>query len=72
MSRQRTEFERDGIVAISSRYVARPYTIERSRSRRSPTGEWYRVSVRGEMRQRTAVSLGEALLLAKAICEGRA
>lgn len=71
MSRQRTEFERDGIVAISSRYAARPYTIERSRSRRSPTGEWYRVSVRGEMRQRTAVSLGEALLLARAIQEGR-
>ena len=60
------------IVARSSQYTARPYTIERSRSRRSPTGEWYRVSVRGEMRQRTAVSLGEALLLAKAIQEGRA
>lgn len=59
------------IVAVSSQYIARPYIIERVRHRRSPTGERYRVSVRGEMRQREAVSLGEALLLAKAIQEGR-
>lgn len=58
-------------MAVSSQYTARPYVIERVRHRRSPTGERFRVSVAGEHRLREAVSLGEALLLAKAIQEGR-
>lgn len=60
------------IVARSTQYIARPYIIERVRHRRSPTGERYRVSVAGEHRLREAVSLGEALTLARAIQEGRA
>lgn len=53
------------IVAVSSAYIARPWCIWRSTSKSSPTGYRYRIEMRGEMRQRSAVSLHEALKLVR-------
>lgn len=53
------------IVAVSSQYIRRPWCIDRQPSKHSPTGYRFRVSMRGEMRQKEAVSLHEALTLVR-------
>ena len=50
-------------MARSSAYIDRPWCIWRSPGKSSPTGYRYRVEMKSEMRQRSAVSLREALLL---------
>lgn len=50
-------------MARSSAYIDRPWCIWRSPGKSSPTGYRFRVSMAGEMRQRSAVSLNEALKL---------
>ena len=50
-------------MAVSSAYIARPWCIWRSTSKSSPTGYRYRIEMRGEMRQKEACSLHEALKL---------
>lgn len=51
------------IVAVSSQYIRRPWCIDRQRSKSSPTGWRFRVSLAGETRQKEACSLHEALKL---------